>query len=240
LIAGMCRSTGLVLAAAGSGSRLGGGCPKQFREMLGRPLYLYSLEAFQGVVSRSAVVVPAEYVRKVEKAVSSVDFDAGEVVVVAGGSSRQDSVRRGLAALDDSVEFVLVHDAARPAVSPALIERVLLGTVRWGACIPVIPVQDTVKEVREGVVVRTIPREELALAQTPQGTRAGLLREALEKAADAGFVATDESRLLEWSGVPVHTVEGDVTNLKVTWPEDLDRLGTGLSGHLRGGAGKAG
>ena len=232
MIAEWSRVTGLVLAAAGSGSRLGG-FPKQFRDLLGRPVYMHSLEAFEDLVARSVIVVPADYVPAVEKAVSELP-GGGDVLVLSGGTSRQDSVGRGLEALCNSVEYVLVHDAARPSVSRALIERVLEGTVRWGACIPVVPVHDTVKEVGDGVVVRTIPRKELALAQTPQGARLEWLRDAVEKAAKAGFAATDEALLLEWSGIPVHTVEGESANVKLTWPEDLERLAGSLSGRLEG------
>jgi 2-C-methyl-D-erythritol 4-phosphate cytidylyltransferase/2-C-methyl-D-erythritol 2,4-cyclodiphosphate synthase len=218
---------GLILAAAGSGSRAGGTVPKQFLPFRGRPLYQAGLETLLPWIDRGVVVVPPDFVERTAGEVKELAPE-GRLSVVAGGDTRQESVRRGLSLLPD-VEWVLVHDAARPLVSARLVERVLAATRRWGACVPVVPIPDTVKEVRQGRVIRTLSRDQLALAQTPQGFAAELLRRALDAAAREGLTATDEATLAERFG-EVHTVEGEAGNVKVTWPEDLRRLESCLAG----------
>ena len=138
-----------------------------------------------------------------------------------GGPRRQDSVYQGLRRLSDEIEIVLVHDAARPFVSPALIERVIEGTRKNEACIPALGVRETVKEVRQGRVVQTLDHRHLLLAQTPQGFRAGLLKRAFECAVKEDFYGTDEAMLVERLGFPVHVVEGEEGNRKITYQEDL-------------------
>lgn len=210
---------GLVVAAAGSGSRVGGPVPKQFLEFRGRPLYQASLLTLLPLVDHAVVVVPAAEVERVSRELREFELPSG-VMVIAGGQTRQDSVRRGLSHLGAGLDWILVHDAARPLVTRELAERVLEGARRWGACLPVLPVSDTVKEVAEGKVVRTIPRETLALAQTPQGFAAGLLRRALAEAERRGAAVTDESMLAEMVG-EVAVVDGEVSNVKVTRPADM-------------------
>ncbi|RUM88619.1 MAG: 2-C-methyl-D-erythritol 4-phosphate cytidylyltransferase, partial [Thermodesulfatator sp.] len=140
--------------------------------------------------------------------------------VVAGGESRQESVRRAFEALSKGVETVLVHDAARPLVSPEVISRVIRAVEERGAALAALPVRDTVKRVSgEGQVVATISREGLWLAQTPQGARRAWLEEAFRRAGGCEF--TDEAGLLEAAGFPVFVVPGDPRNLKLTYPEDL-------------------
>ncbi|MDO8519230.1 MAG: 2-C-methyl-D-erythritol 4-phosphate cytidylyltransferase, partial [Deltaproteobacteria bacterium] len=117
-------------------------------------------------------------------------------------------------------DIVLIHDAARPLVSPALIQRVIAAVKERGAVVPVISVSDTVKKTVEGRVVGTVDRKELALAQTPQGFRAGFLKKAYAKVPVSEEV-TDEAKLLELAGLPVFTVEGEKNNIKITTPEDL-------------------
>jgi len=118
---------------------------------------------------------------------------------------------------------VLVHDAVRPFVSRALIARVISGMVEHGAAIPMEPVTDTVKVVKGNMVVETLDRSVLRQAQTPQGSELQQLLDASEKAAEDGFIGTDESSILERMGLPVWVVEGEKTNLKITWKGDLDR-----------------
>jgi 2-C-methyl-D-erythritol 4-phosphate cytidylyltransferase len=145
---------------------------------------------------------------------------------VTGGATRQESVARALESLAAgplAVEWVLVHDAARCFVEPGDAERVLEVARRSGAAIPVVPVGETVKEVTGETVVRTLDRERLALAQTPQAFQVGLLREALEKAARDGVAGTDCASLVERLGARVATCSGRRENWKVTHPEDLVR-----------------
>lgn len=213
---------GLILAAGGTGSRFGSGTPKQFLPFEGRPLYLHALSRFSGFVSRMVVVVPANRLERVEAEVR--DLPTPEIRVVSGGATRQCSVERGLQALPVEIEYVLVHDAARPFVSRELITAVSEGMRRFDACIPVLPVCDTVKEIAEGAVVRTIPREHLGLAQTPQGFLTSLLRRAVEQAQGDQVHGTDEASLVERLGVAVQVVQGDPGNVKITWSQDFPGL----------------
>ena len=209
-----------MLAAAGASSRFGGTAPKQFLNYRGRRLYLSALEPFSGLVQEAVVVVPDGWVETVRMEVSSIT--SASVVVVAGGESRQDSVERGLGAVSAGIEYVLVHDAARPFVSAELISRVIRGTSQNGACIPGLAPADTVKVVEGSRVLRTLPREGIRLVQTPQGFEIGLLARALAAARADGFTGTDEASLIERLAVPVHVVEGDPENIKVTWRRDLE------------------
>ena len=198
---------GLILAASGSGTRFGTDVPKQFLPFDGRPLYLHALSRFSGFVGRAVVAVPATWVERVEKEVQ------GSIPVSIG-----------LKALPIEIEYVLVHDAARPFVSRDLIAAVSEGMRRFDACIPVLPIRDTVKEIADTAIVRTIPRERLGLAQTPQGFRASLLRRAVEQAQGDRVYGTDEAFLVERLGITVRVVQGDPENVKITWSQDLPGL----------------
>jgi 2-C-methyl-D-erythritol 4-phosphate cytidylyltransferase len=144
-----------------------------------------------------------------------------KLILETGGPERQDSVYHGLCRLSDQVEIVLVHDAARPFVSAPLVGRIIEGARRYRACIPALPVGETVKEVQRGQVVQTLDRRDLLIAQTPQGFEADLLRKAFEQARKEAFLGTDESMLVERLGLSVHVVEGEPENRKITWKEDL-------------------
>jgi 2-C-methyl-D-erythritol 4-phosphate cytidylyltransferase len=210
----------LILAAAGLGHRFESETPKQFLPFRGRPLYRRALESFRGIVATAVVVVPEGWRDRVESELGAeLDLDTR---VVIGAGTRQESVLRGLRKLGESIRWVLVHDAARPLVSGSLVERVLEKTKRFGACIPVLPVRDTVKELgRDDCVALTLPRERLALAQTPQGFSLELLLRAFAAAERDRFLGTDESQLVERLGETVHVVEGDPANLKITRVDDL-------------------
>lgn len=225
---------GLILAAAGSGSRFGSTVPKQFLPLAGRPLYQASLLRFAGVVSEVVVVVPADWLERVQRELTALELPC-PARAVAGGKERQDSVYQGLLQLSPEVEWVLVHDAARPHVSLRLIEAVVETTCRHNACIPVLPVTETVKEVDGDRVVRTLDRNRLRLVQTPQGFQRGLLKTALEKAIREDFVGTDEATLVERLGSPVIVTRGEPGNLKVTWKEDLNGDVNGQLGQDAGG-----
>jgi len=210
---------GLVLAAAGTGSRFGSNTPKQFTELEGKPLYLHALECFLKFFDEAAIVVPEDWFENVSKQVQGLPYGE-KLLLEVGGPERQDSVFRGLRRLSDSNEVVLVHDAARPSPSAELISQVIDGTRQHEACIPVLPVGDTVKEVHDKTITGTLDRKSLVLAQTPQGFKMALLQSAFESALEDGFYGTDESTLVERLGVPVHVVPGEGTNLKITWKED--------------------
>lgn len=205
---------------------MGGISPKQFTPIKDFPLYLYSLHPFLTFINKAVIVVPNSRVQEVKEDLRKTYADPvlPDFFVVEGGESRQESVRIGLKSLPSSIDKVLIHDAARPLITAELIERVIQGTKEQGACIPVLNITDTVKEVDGPYIVRTLERETLALAQTPQGFDVQLLRESYDMAARLGFQGTDESSLVEKMGAAVLTVKGDFNNIKVTWREDLKKV----------------
>ncbi len=211
---------GLVLAAAGSGSRFESSIPKQFAKLRAKPLYFHALEAFAHLAVQAVVVVPESWKEVVESQVASLPY-RDRLILEIGGPQRQDSVYRGLCRFSEQIELVLIHDAARPFLSEQLISRVVEGTRRHRACVPVLPVSDTLKETRSERIVRTVERESLALVQTPQGFEINLLKRAFRQAIEDNFYGTDESVLVERLNEVVHVVPGERANIKVTWQEDL-------------------
>lgn len=230
-------SVSVIIVAAGRGERLGGSVPKQLLDLGGRSMLRRSVEIFDAhhQVERIVVVLPPELI---ESGSTLVGRTNRECVVVAGGLRRQDSVGNGLKALPDSAGVVLIHDAARPFADAALIDRVIEGTSRAGAAVPAVQARDTVKRVVPGkaVVGETIARENVWLAQTPQG----FIRDVLEQAVamgQAGVDATDEAMLAERMGVPVEVVAGDERNVKITTSDDLAAARRRLNGVMRVGTG---
>jgi 2-C-methyl-D-erythritol 4-phosphate cytidylyltransferase/2-C-methyl-D-erythritol 2,4-cyclodiphosphate synthase len=229
-------SVAAIIVAAGRGERLGGSQPKQLIDLGGRTLLRRSVDAFDAhpAVRSLVVVLPDELVAD---GPSHVGVTTRPCRYVAGGARRQDSVRAGLAAVEAAADVVLVHDAARPFVSGDVITRVIAGASTHGAAIPALQAQDTVKRVAAGsrVVAATIPREEIWLAQTPQGFRRPVLEAAV--ALGATIQATDEAMLAERAGVPVAIVGGDPANFKITTADDLARARGAVAGMLRAGTG---
>jgi 2-C-methyl-D-erythritol 4-phosphate cytidylyltransferase len=219
-----------VIVAAGSGTRLGGETPKALLAIGGRPLLLVAVEhalASPSIVS-AVIAAPAGFEAEVRDAVAPF---GDTVVVVTGGATRQGSVAAAVEDLDARAEIVAVHDAARPFASAELFTAVV-ACVRAGAdaAVPVLPLVDTVKRVRDGVIVGTEPRDELALAQTPQACRTARLRDALRMAAESKHDFTDDAGLLEWAGASVRTVNGEPGNFKITTAADLARANEILGG----------
>ncbi|MBN1939808.1 MAG: 2-C-methyl-D-erythritol 4-phosphate cytidylyltransferase [Candidatus Aminicenantes bacterium] len=206
-----------VVVAAGAGTRFGGA--KQYAALGGRPLVEWSLSAFQGHarVDDIVLVLPqnAEKSRWTGRYSKILD-------VVPGGLRRQDSVRAGFDRLDaERTGLVLVHDGARPLVSMDLIDRVIEAAGKSGAAVPVVPAEDTLKEIEDRQVVRTIDRARIRRAQTPQGFAFAVLRQALASAEESSYTGTDEASLVERLGRPVAAVDGDPRNIKITTPLDL-------------------
>lgn len=215
------RAAGILLAA-GRGARLGGDAPKAFATLGGEPLLARALRTaercrrLEGVV----VVAPEGY----EEEVTAIAGDRAMLLaVVAGGATRQDSVRRGLDAVPGGVDAVACHDVARPFATPTLYDLVLEALDHADGAVPTVPVSDTVKRVRDGMVLGTLRREELVLVQTPQAFRRAVLEEAHRTAEREGFTGTDDAVLLERAGFRVAAVPGDPRNLKITDPADLER-----------------
>lgn len=207
-----------VVVAAGSGTRFGGS--KQFATLCGKPMVAWSVEAARAVCDGVVVVVPAG-------AAGAVD---GADVVVAGGATRSESVRAGLAAVPAGTSVIAVHDAARPLATSALFDAVVDVVHSAGAvgAVPGVAVHDTVKRVTGGVVVATVDRSELVAVQTPQAFTADVLR--LAHASGGG--ATDDAALVEALGLVVRVVPGEATNLKVTTAVDLHVAEVVLQGRL--------
>lgn len=209
--------TGVVIVAAGSGARFGG--LKQFALLAGRPLVEWSCEAFQGHPQVDDIVLvlpdPAEKESWAERFPKIID-------VVPGGRRRQDSVRAGFERLDaDRTGIVLIHDGARPLVSAGVIDRVLEAARRKGAAVPIVSIEDTLKEIESDRIVRTLDRSRIGRVQTPQGFAYALLERALASASEAEVSGTDEASLVERLGEPVTVVSGDPRNIKITTPLDL-------------------
>ena len=215
---------GVVVVAAGRGRRLGGGAPKQYQLIAGVPMVLRAIRPFAShpEVARVVLVLPAE------DAAAPPDFvrvlAEGGLRVVAGGAERADSVAAGLAALDPECTTVLVHDAARPFVERAVIDAVIAHARAGEGAVAAVPVSDTLKQAAADDatrVARTVPRDGLWRAQTPQGFPRAVLERAYAAAMPGPGGATDDAALVERTGVPVRLVPDSPRNLKITTPADL-------------------
>jgi 2-C-methyl-D-erythritol 4-phosphate cytidylyltransferase len=217
-----------ILPAAGLGTRMAGPQPKQFLYLDGVPILIHSLRAFAAVdrVTGIYVAVRKTEIERVEAQVAEYGFK-GKVHVVEGGDNRQESVVHALAAVPASPDdIVLVHDAVRPLIDTATIDRTIDAVAQFGAAIVGLPAVDTIKQVERtahgALITATIPREFVVLAQTPQGFRFGVLQKAMADATADGFVGTDEASVIERAGLPVAVVHGSQVNLKITQPGDLE------------------
>lgn len=212
---------GVVVVAAGSGSRLGADRPKAFVELAGTTLLEHALRGVVAAgVDEVAVVVPAALVAQAQALATPLGGPTGPTMtVVPGGAERTDSVAAGLSALSGRVRLVLVHDAARCLAPVVVFQRVLAALERGAVgAIPGVPVVDTIKTVGpDGLITGTPSRDSLRAVQTPQGFR----REVLEQAHASGVSATDDAGLVEALGHSVLVVDGDRRSLKITTPEDL-------------------
>jgi 2-C-methyl-D-erythritol 4-phosphate cytidylyltransferase/2-C-methyl-D-erythritol 2,4-cyclodiphosphate synthase len=213
-----------ILVAAGSGSRFGAETPKQFLRLAGKPVIRHAAETLAREVDLLQPVGDAD-------AISEALAGLPHLPPVAGGATRQDSVRFGLEALASAApDVVLVHDAARPVIPPGTIPALLAALKQTAGAIPAMPVGDTLKRVDDGRITATVPREGLYRAQTPQAFRFPVLLAAHR--AGIGVAATDDASLLEATGESVAIVPGSDCNIKLTYPEDLPRLERIMTAHL--------
>jgi len=219
-----------ILPAAGLGTRMGAETPKQFLELDGTPIVIHSLRriASCALVTDIIVATRADEVARLRERIAEEKFKQA-VRVVKGGDSRQDSVAEALREVPKETEIVLVHDAVRPFVTAEQITRVIEEARRCEAAILGIPAMDTVKEVKRAslpedvaLIIGTIPRERVVLAQTPQAFATKLLKEAFARAQADGVSASDEAGLVERMGHDVHVVLGSERNMKITKPADMD------------------
>lgn len=215
-------SVAVIIPAAGNGTRMGLGHPKQYHLLAGIPILIHTIRAFISVpsVTRIVVVVPTNFLAETRQLLKKYKVSSATVTITAGGRRRQDSVLAGMDCLTDATEIVLVHDGARPLVRPDLIQRCLEAAWQHGAAIAAIPVKDTLKRARpDHTIACTVDRQELWQAQTPQAVKFSLLKEAYAKLGDKDV--TDEAALLEQAGMAVTLIEGSETNIKITRPDDL-------------------
>ncbi len=202
--------------------------PKQFLSLDGVPILIHSLRAFAAVqrVTAIYVAVRKQEMDRVQAQIAEHGF-TDRVHVVEGGDTRQESVLNALNALPaDPDDVVLVHDAVRPLIDTATIDRTIDAVVEHGAAIVGMPAIDTIKQVERtahgAIITSTIPREFIVQAQTPQGFQFGMLQKAMTGAMADGFVGTDEASVIERAGFPVAVVHGSQVNLKITQPGDLE------------------
>jgi 2-C-methyl-D-erythritol 4-phosphate cytidylyltransferase/2-C-methyl-D-erythritol 2,4-cyclodiphosphate synthase len=215
-----------IIAAGGRGERFGAGVPKQLLTLGGVPILQRSVDAVlaHAQVHDLVVALPPELAADPPPYLLHRDKP---VVVVEGGSRRQDSVARAFARISPNAEVVVIHDAARPMVSQRVLGRTIAAAAAHGAAVAAVRATDTVKRGdAQGQVIETLPREHVYLAQTPQAFRVDVLRDALAQAGDA----TDEAALAERAGHRVRLVEGDPANVKITTPDDLTAVERALAG----------
>ncbi|HCS54554.1 2-C-methyl-D-erythritol 4-phosphate cytidylyltransferase [Rubinisphaera sp.] len=222
---------GVILPAAGKSSRFSKNQRKKpFVDLKGRAIWLRAVEHFvnRSDVAKTIVVISPEdreyFTTKFQPNLAFMDIE-----VVDGGAERADSVLNGLAHLGNDIDFVAVHDAARPLLTKKWVDRVFAAAIEHEAAILGIPVTSTMKRVNKGRIEETVSRDQMWLAQTPQVFRKELLQEAYDKRGE--FQPTDEAQLVERLGVPVHIVEGSAMNLKVTTADDF-RMAEALVDHL--------
>lgn len=213
-----------VIVAGGSGSRMNSAVKKQYLRLDGVPIVGHTLRAFDRChdLDRMILVVPESDLDRCRADVVAPLSLNHDVQLVAGGSRRQDSALNGLAACGATDGTVMIHDGVRPFVRASLIRACLAGVKTTGACIPAIGATDTIKQIDEnGVIVGTLDRKTIQLAQTPQTFSLDLIRRAHQLASQRGFTATDDASVAEFAGTRVIVVPGDRDNIKITTPADL-------------------
>ena len=211
-----------VIPSAGKGERMKANKPKQFLEIKGTPLLIHTLLKFEKHPQVDAVIlsVSNEFINLTKKLVSSYNLKK-VLKIVEGGKTRQESVFNGVKASPSETEIFLIHDAVRPFISSDLIGKIIKTAKDFGTGIPAIPVRDTLNKVSKEEIIENIDRTGLFCIQTPQGIRADILKDLLEKAQREKLVFSDESTLLLHYGYKAKIVEGSFLNFKITYPEDL-------------------
>ena len=220
----MSRTVALI-PAAGIGRRMArDGKSKPYICLAQRPIICYVLEMMANCVEidRMVIIVSREEIQFCEEHVVPKVKIRKPYQIVIGGAHRQESVFKGLKALEKKPEIVLIHDAVRPFTPTHLFQECILEARKFGACIVGIPVRDTLKRLSAGgVIEKTVPRASLWMAQTPQAFHFDLLWEAHQKALQEEFLATDDAQLVERLGFKVKIINGSFKNIKITYPEDL-------------------
>ena len=211
-----------VIVAGGSGTRMGGGLPKQFRSLCGRPVLWWSMKAFheENPETRLIIVLPKDFIRLwKDNYLSLPERDQIPHDVVEGGDSRTESVKKGLSYIKDDDSYVAIHDGARPLVTKDMIVSGWNYAKEYGNGIPVIPVTNSLRKFVDNVTTESVNRDFYCVVQTPQVFKTSLIKEAYEKAGDEIF--TDDATVMENAGHFIHLFGGSPDNIKITNPKDL-------------------
>lgn len=212
-----------IVAAAGSGKRMGKSEKKQYIEISGKPVLAYSLEVFLSMdeIESVVLVIPEEDRMRVENELLKDIVGREKIIFASGGASRQKSVAEGMAAAPEETDIIVVHDGARPFVSKAIIAECIGKAKIHGACTAAVPVKDTIKFSSDGLFVDSTPQRDCLFSiQTPQAFDLALIKRAHEKAEAEGFEGTDDAILVEALGEKVALSKGSYGNIKLTSPED--------------------
>ena len=213
-----------IVVAAGAGIRMKTPMRKQYLLLKDRPILSHTLSVFDkcSAINRIYLVVPQKDFDFVRQKILTCFCKKKEIILVAGGKERQDSVFNGLDALDGDEKFVVVHDGVRPLILPKMIEDCLQGAFKYSACIMGLAARETIKQVtHDHFIQKTLSRDTLWIAQTPQAFECALLRKAHYKAKSENYHGTDDSSLVERLGIKVKIIPGTPYNIKITTPEDL-------------------
>lgn len=218
--------TSALVPAAGKGARLGSKIPKQFLVVSGKPILIWTLETLAKAYPFQEIIVAADPSRHTFIQKWTRKARLGSVRLVRGGATRSESVRRALESVSPKSQYVLVHDAARPLASPALIQKTLLAARKTGGAICAIPESSTVKRVnlKTKTILKTEDRSQLYLAQTPQVFKKEKLLERYRQLGAKAALLTDEASFFDGTGLSVKIVEGEPMNIKITTSEDLERF----------------
>jgi len=228
-------SVSAVIVAAGTSKRMNDGVDKLAVQLSGKPLLAWTISRFESaeIIDEIIVVTKKDEIAKVKEMTKSEGFRKVSSVV-KGGAYRQQSAQNGLNAVSTDSKVVLIHDGARPLIRTSDIKKIVESAIENGAALLAVPSKDTVKEVQNGIVTQTLPRESVWLAQTPQGFRKELLQEAFSSAEKEGYIGTDEASLVERIGKDVAIVEGHSSNIKVTVTPDIGVVQSLLKGEELG------
>src|SRR6185369_984144 len=225
-----------LIPAAGMGKRMGASINKQYLQLAGMPIVARTISVFENspFIDGIFLVIPAEEIPYCREQVVEACGFRKVLEIIPGGKERQNSVMNGLNALQrlaQKDDVVLIHDGVRPFITHSLLlDSIAVAQNNDGALVAV-PVKDTIKTVRDGVVVDTPARDALWQAQTPQSFRFNIIHTAHQHAEREGFVGTDDASLVEWQGGTVRVVRGDYRNIKITTPEDLVLAEAFLASH---------
>lgn len=209
-----------VIVAGGSGTRMGAGIPKQFIELFGKPIFLYSVDAFLHAFEdiQIVLVLPEMHKQQALEILTTFHFPLERITVVSGGETRFHSVKNGLASVEDD-SIVFVHDAVRCLLSKDLIQRCYDSCLKHGSAIPSIPVRDSIRQLNDDGQSSIVDRNTLRIIQTPQTFFASDLKQAFCSSYLESF--TDEASVMEHMGKTIHLIPGEESNIKITFPEDL-------------------